>query len=54
MRRLGTETSSNEALGLSEAEAAARLGQFGENALAETHVGVLAKLAAYFWDRSLG
>jgi H+-transporting ATPase len=39
----------DEAIGLTEAEAARRLAQFGENALAETHVGVLVKLVSYFW-----
>ncbi len=35
--------------GLSEAEAARRLAQYGENALAEHHVGVLERLAHFFW-----
>lgn len=39
----------NVAIGLTEAEAARRLVQFGENALAETHVSALAKLFSYFW-----
>jgi H+-transporting ATPase len=38
-----------EALGLSEAEAARRLAEFGENALPEAHVGALMKLLSYFW-----
>ncbi|MBS0519543.1 MAG: plasma-membrane proton-efflux P-type ATPase [Proteobacteria bacterium] len=36
-------------IGLSEAEATRRLSQFGDNALAEAHTGVLARLASYFW-----
>jgi H+-transporting ATPase len=40
----GTETA-----GLSEAEAARRLVQFGPNALAETQVSLVAKLVTYFW-----
>lgn len=35
--------------GLSEAEAGRRLGQFGENTLAEHHVGVLPRLLGFFW-----
>jgi H+-transporting ATPase len=38
-----------EAAGLSEAEAARRLAQYGENALADKPVSVLARLARYFW-----
>jgi H+-transporting ATPase len=37
------------AAGLTEAEAAARLTQYGENALAEHHVSVLERLAHFFW-----
>ena len=35
--------------GLAEAEAARRLAHYGENALAEHHVGVLERLALFFW-----
>lgn len=35
--------------GLSDEEAARRLAQFGENALSEHHVGVLERLAQFFW-----
>ena len=35
--------------GLSEAEAQARLARYGENALAEHHVGVIERLARFFW-----
>ena len=35
--------------GLTEAEAARRLQEFGENALAEHHVGALERLAHFFW-----
>ena len=35
--------------GLSEAEAERGLAQYGENALAEHHVGVLERLAHFFW-----
>jgi H+-transporting ATPase len=35
--------------GLTEAEAGRRLAQYGENALAEHHVGVLERLAHFFW-----
>jgi len=35
--------------GLSEAEAARRLAQYGENALQEKHVSALVKLLSYFW-----
>ena len=38
-----------ETSGLSEAEAARRLQQYGENALAEHHVSVLERLAHFFW-----
>ena len=38
-----------EAAGLSETEAARRLAQYGENALSEHHVGVLERLAHFFW-----
>lgn len=41
--------SADEAVGLSDAEAARRLAQYGENGLAEHHVGVLARLAHFFW-----
>ena len=36
-------------IGLTDAEAARRLAQYGENALAEHHVGVLERLAQFFW-----
>ena len=38
-----------EAPGLTEAEAARRLQQYGENALAEHHVSALERLAHFFW-----
>ncbi len=38
-----------ELAGLTEAEAERRLAQYGENALAEHHVGVLERLAHFFW-----
>jgi H+-transporting ATPase len=38
-----------DATGLTEAEAAKRLAQFGENALVEHHVSVLERLARFFW-----
>ena len=42
-------TDTDPAVGLTEPEAARRLAQFGENALAETHVSAFAKLLSYFW-----
>ena len=41
--------SAHDAVGLTDAEAARRLAQIGENALADTHVSALAKLLSYFW-----
>jgi len=38
-----------DAGGLTEAEAARRLAQYGENALVEKHVSPLVKLLSYFW-----
>ncbi len=38
-----------ESVGLNEAEAARRLAQYGENALAEHKVSILGRLARYFW-----
>ena len=38
-----------ETTGLTEPEAARRLQQYGENALAEHRVGVLERLAHFFW-----
>ena len=38
-----------ETAGLTEAEAARRLQQYGENALAEHHVSVFERLAHFFW-----
>ena len=38
-----------DAAGLTEAEAAQRLAHYGENALVEHHVGVLERLAHFFW-----
>ncbi len=35
--------------GLSEAEAARRLAEYGENALAERHVSILGRLVHFFW-----
>ncbi len=40
---------SESASGLTEAEAARRLAQYGENALAEHHVSVFERLAPFFW-----
>ena len=39
----------DETAGLTEAEAQRRLAQYGENSLAEHHVGVLERLAHFFW-----
>ena len=39
----------DQSRGLSAAEAAKRLAQYGENALQEKHVSPLLKLLAYFW-----
>ena len=39
----------DEARGLTEAEAEQRLAEYGENALVEHHVGVLERLARFFW-----
>jgi hypothetical protein len=39
----------DEAIGLSDAEAARRLAEVGENALLEAHVSLLARLLTYFW-----
>ncbi|HUO55049.1 MAG TPA: plasma-membrane proton-efflux P-type ATPase [Rhodoblastus sp.] len=44
-----TATPAADPSGLSEAEAARRLAQYGENALAEHHVGVVQRLAQFFW-----
>ena len=41
-------------VGLSEAEAARRLQQYGQNALAEHHVSILERLAHFFWGPSRG
>ena len=38
-----------DATGLTEAEAARRLAQYGENALVEHHVSTLERLAHFFW-----
>ena len=38
-----------DAAGLTEAEAERRLAQYGENALVEHHIGVLERLARFFW-----
>jgi H+-transporting ATPase len=46
-RRSGAAVEGNA--GLSEAEAARRLAQYGENALEEEHVSALVKLFSYFW-----
>jgi hypothetical protein len=43
------DANTDTAVGLTDAEAARRLAQFGENALAETHVSVFVKLLSYFW-----
>ena len=39
----------SQSAGLSDAEAARRLQQYGENALAEHHVSVLERLTHFFW-----
>ena len=39
----------HETAGLTEAEAARQLAQYGENALVEHHVSVLERLAHFFW-----
>jgi H+-transporting ATPase len=44
-----TPVDPSESAGLSQAEAERRLQQYGENALAEHHVGVLERLAHFFW-----
>ena len=44
-----TVPSQAESAGLSEVEAAKRLAQYGENALAEHHVSVVERLAHFFW-----
>ncbi|MFC2967207.1 plasma-membrane proton-efflux P-type ATPase [Acidimangrovimonas pyrenivorans] len=59
MAKSETETATEAALaalpktdpttGLSAAEAAKRLEQFGPNVLEETHVSLLARIAGYFW-----
>jgi H+-transporting ATPase len=41
--------SEEDAVGLTEAEASRRLLHYGENALAEHHVGVFERLARFFW-----
>jgi len=41
--------SSDQAAGLTEAEAARRLAEFGENALPEAHVSAFVRLLTYFW-----
>jgi len=46
---LGIPSAQDGTQGLSEAEAARRLTQYGENALAERHVGALERLARFFW-----
>ena len=43
------DPSKAEAGGLAESEAARRLAQFGENALVEHHVGIVERLAHFFW-----
>lgn len=42
------------AIGLTEAEAARRLAEYGENALTEHHVSALERLTRFFWGRSRG
>jgi H+-transporting ATPase len=44
-----TAPSQTESAGLSEAEAARRLAQYGENVLVEHHVSVLERLVQFFW-----
>jgi H+-transporting ATPase len=41
--------SADEIVGLSDAEATRRLSQYGENALAEHHLGIIERLAHFFW-----
>ena len=44
-----TKTAGQAIVGLSSAEAAARLGRYGPNALEERRVSVLKRLLGYFW-----
>ncbi len=44
-----THAPPNAATGLTSEEAARRLARYGENAIREQHVSVLAKIAGYFW-----
>ena len=48
-RQSEASTATPETAGLSEAEAARRLVQYGENALIEHHVGVVERLLHFFW-----
>jgi H+-transporting ATPase len=43
------ENTAGAAAGLTEAEAARRRAQYGENALAEHHISALERLARFFW-----
>jgi H+-transporting ATPase len=50
MDPIATDKPSDEQItGLTEQEAARRLAEFGENSLVEHHVGVLGRLAHFFW-----
>jgi H+-transporting ATPase len=44
-----SQAATDGAIGLTGAEAARRLAQYGENALAEHHVSALERLARFFW-----
>jgi H+-transporting ATPase len=48
-QQLATRNDSERAAELTDAEAAQRLAQYGENTLAEHRVGVLERLARFFW-----
>ncbi len=45
----GAVTVAFETSGLTEAEVARRLAQYGENALVEHHISVLERLTRFFW-----
>jgi H+-transporting ATPase len=48
-RTISAAAGGEAAAGLSDAEAVRRLAQYGENALAEHHVGAFERLARFFW-----
>ena len=49
LTKLRADSPPGAAEGLSDAEATRRLAQFGENTLAEHRVGVIERLAHFFW-----